>query len=256
MMESDMADLLNLAGKTAFVTGASGGLGAHFAKVLARAGAEVIIGARRQDALADTADLIRAAGGRCTTTALDVSSAASIAAVAPLLARVDILVNNAGIAIEKPFLEQSEADWDAVIDTNAKGMFLLSQAVARAMKDRGATGSIVNIASILGLRQGAHVATYGVSKAAAVQLTKVSALELARFGIRVNCLCPGYIATAMTEGVWETEGGKAMLRRIPQRRIGDASELDGPLLLLASDASSYMTGSVIVADGGHLISML
>lgn len=251
-----MADLLNLDGKTAFVTGASGGLGAHFAEVLAKAGADLIVGARREGALAEVAERIRANGGRCTTTALDVSSSASIAAVEPLLAQVDILVNNAGIAIDKSFLDQSEADWDAVIDTNAKGMFLLTQAAARAMRARGSGGSIINIASIVGLRQSNRLATYAASKAAAVQLTKVAALELARFGIRVNAICPGYIETDMNRGLWNSEAGKAMLQRIPQRRTGLASELDGPLLLLASDASSYMTGSIIVADGGHLISSL
>ncbi len=251
-----MADLLNLAGKTAFVTGASGGLGAHFAAVLASAGAAVIVGARREDALADVAARIRAAGGACTTATLDISSAASITSVEPLLAKVDILVNNAGIVIEKPFLEQSEADWDAVVDTNAKGMFLLTQAVARAMRARGAGGSVINIASILGLRQGGMVMTYAVSKAAAIQFTRIAALELARFGIRVNAICPGYIATDLNSAFWETESGKAMLKRIPQRRLGALPELDGPLLLLASDASSYMTGSVIVADGGHLVSTL
>jgi len=251
-----LTDLLSLAGKTAFVTGASSGLGAHFAETLARAGSRVIAAARRQDALAETAARICAAGGSCETVALDVTSAASIAAAEPLLAGVDILVNNAGLAIQKPFLDQTEEDWDRIVDTNAKGMFLLSQATARAMAARGKGGSIVNIASILGLRQGMQVAPYAVSKAAAIQLTKVSALELARYGIRVNCLCPGYIETDMNRAVWETESGKAMLKRVPQRRLGSARELDGPLLLLASDASTYMTGSVIVADGGHSISSL
>ncbi|MBD3761885.1 SDR family NAD(P)-dependent oxidoreductase [Rhizorhabdus sp.] len=251
-----MTDLLSLTGKTAFVTGASAGLGAHFAETLAGAGATVIIAARREAALAEVAARIRATGATCETVALDVTSTASIAAVEPLLARVDILVNNAGVTVDKPFLDQSEEDWDRVLGTNAKGMFLLTQSAARAMKARGTGGSIINIASILGLRQGGHVAAYATSKAAAIQLTKVSALELARFGIRVNCLCPGYIATDLNRDFWETELGKVMLKRIPQRRLGAARELDGPLLLLASDASSYMTGSVIVADGGHLTSTL
>lgn len=251
-----MTDLLSLTGKAAFVTGASAGLGAHFAETLAGAGATVIIAARREAALAEVAARIRATGATCETVALDVTSTASIAAVEPQLARVDILVNNAGVTVDKPFLDQSEEDWDRVLGTNAKGMFLLTQSAARAMKARGTGGSIINIASILGLRQGGHVAAYATSKAAAIQLTKVSALELARFGIRVNCLCPGYIATDLNRDFWETEPGKVMLKRIPQRRLGAARELDGPLLLLASDASSYMTGSVIVADGGHLTSTL
>ncbi|MEJ2410902.1 MAG: glucose 1-dehydrogenase [Novosphingobium sp.] len=251
-----MTDLFSLAGKTALVTGASSGLGAHFAQTLASAGAKVILAARRVDALGQVAEQIRAAGGTCDVSALDVTDSASIAAIDPLLGEVDILVNNAGLASDKPFLDQTEEDWDRVLDTNAKGMFLLSQAAARAMRTRGTGGTIINIASIAGLRQGTNLATYAVSKAAAIQLTKMAALELARFGIRVNCLCPGYIATDLNHAVWETEGGKAMIRRVPQRRLGNAHELDGPLLLLASDASSFMTGSVIVADGGHLISSL
>nr|WP_047165883.1 glucose 1-dehydrogenase [Sphingomonas sp. Y57] len=251
-----MPDLNDLSGKTAFVTGASGGLGAHFAQVLARAGANLIIAARRREALAEVAEAIRAAGGRCDTASLDVVDPASIAAIEPLLADVDIFVNNAGIAVEKPFLDQDADDWDRVIGTNAKGVFLLTQAAARAMKARGKGGSIINIASILGLRQGSHVSTYAISKAAAIQITKSAALELARFGIRVNALCPGYIETDLNRSAWETEGGKRMIQRIPQRRLGEAHELDGPLLLLASDASSYMTGSTLVADGGHLVSSL
>jgi NAD(P)-dependent dehydrogenase (short-subunit alcohol dehydrogenase family) len=250
------SDLLKLNGKTAFVTGASGGLGAHFAETLAEAGAKVIVGARREAALADVAARIRDAGGECDTVALDVADAASIAAIDPLLAQVDIFVNNAGIAIDKPFLDQSEEDWDRTLDTNSKGMFLLTQAAARAMRARGSGGSIINIASILGLRQGMHLSAYAASKAAVVQMTKSAALELARFGVRVNCICPGYIETDINRSLWSTEPGQAMLRRIPQRRLGLASELDGPLLLLASDASSYMTGSVIVADGGHTVSGL
>ncbi len=251
-----MSDLFNLAGKTALVTGASAGLGAHFAEVLARAGAEVILAARREDALAAVGSRIHAAGGRCSTVALDVSSAASIAAIEPLFATVDILVNNAGIAIEKPFLEQTEADWDAVVDTNAKGMFLLTQAMGRAARARGTGASVVNIASILGLRQGGASAPYTASKSAAIQLTKVAALELARFGVRVNAIAPGYFATDMNREFWDTDPGKAMLRRVPQRRLGDPHELDGALLLLASDASSFMSGSVIAVDGGHLVSGL
>ena len=251
-----MDDLFNIAGKVALVTGASAGLGARFAEVLAGAGAEVILAARREEALAVVAERISAAGGTCSITALDVSSSASIAAIEPLLARVDILVNNAGVAIDKPFLDQTEADWDVVIDTNSKGIFLLTQAIARAARERGRGASVINIASVLGLRQGAQVAGYAISKAATIQLTKISALELARFGVRVNAIAPGYFETDMTSAVWETEGGKAIIKRIPQRRLGRTGELDGILLLLASDASSYMTGSVIAADGGHLVSTL
>ena len=243
-------------GRTALVTGASGGLGAHFASVLARAGAEVVIGARRQDASADIADAIRREGGVCSTVTLDVADIDSISAIGSMLERVDILVNNAGVVRDAPVLAQSEADWDMVIDTNLKGMFLMSQATARAMRARGAGGSIINIASILGLRQAGGVLPYAVSKSGVIQMTKTMALELARFGIRVNALAPGYLETELNSGFWDSDAGRAMIKRIPQRRLGRPEELDGALLLLASDASTYMTGSVIAVDGGHLVNGL
>lgn len=247
---------LRLNGRTALVTGASGGLGAHFASVLAAAGAEVILAARRAEQLVRVADQIRQAGGICSTQVLDVADAGSIANLGDLLARVDILINNAGVVHEAPALDQSEADWDVVMGTNLKGMFLLASAVGRAMRHRRKGGSIINIASILGLRQASNVLPYAVSKAGVIQLTKELGLELARFGIRVNALAPGYLETELNSSFWDSDAGKAMLRRIPQRRLGKLEDLDWPLLLLASDASAYMTGSVITVDGGHLVSTL
>jgi NAD(P)-dependent dehydrogenase (short-subunit alcohol dehydrogenase family) len=245
-----------LSGKTALVTGASSGFGAHFAKLLAREGAHVIAAARREDALSRVADEIRATGGSVTVAKLDVSLVASIEALAPQLADVDVVVNNAGIAIEGLALEQTETDWDAVVGTNLKGAFFMAQAAARAMKAHGRGGSVVNIASILGLRQIASVLPYAVSKAGVIQMTKTLALEWARYGIRVNAIAPGYFDTDINGWLWETEGGKAMVRRVPQRRLGTLSDLDGPLLLLASDASTHMTGAVLAVDGGHLVNSL
>ena len=245
-----------LAGKVAFVTGASGGLGAHFAKTLAAAGADVVIGARRADAMTEVAAAIAAAGGRCRAVALDVADAVSVRALDKLWPEVDILVNNAGIVRDVPSLNQSEADWDSVIDTNLKGMFLMSQAVGRAMVARGRGGAIINIASILGLRQAGSLMPYAVSKSGAIQMTKSLALEWARYGIRVNALALGYFATELNSDFWAGEAGGAMIRRIPQRRLGSLDDLDGPLLLLASDLSAYMTGAVIEVDGGHLVSTL
>jgi NAD(P)-dependent dehydrogenase (short-subunit alcohol dehydrogenase family) len=245
-----------LTGRCALITGASSGLGAHFATVLARAGADTILAARRIDALKSVKAQVDAAGGTCSIVDLDVADPASIAALAAELSRVDILVNNAGIAREATALEQTERDWDAVMSTNLKGLFLLAQATAQAMRTHGRGGSIINIASILGLRQASHLLPYAVSKAGVIQLTKILALELARYGVRVNAIAPGYFDTDINRGMWETEPGKAMLRRIPQRRLGRLQDLDGPLLLLASDASAYMTGSVIAVDGGHLVSGL
>lgn len=246
----------DLTGRAALVTGASSGLGAHFATVLARAGADVILAARRVDALETTAAGIRSEGGRCAVMALDVTDAAGIAAAAPELAEIDILVNNAGLVREGPALDIAEDAWDTVVDTNLKGMFLVAQAAARAMRAHGRGGSIVNIASILGLRQGGGVLPYAVSKAGVIQLTKTLALEMARYGIRVNAIAPGYLDTPLNRDFWDTDAGRALVRRIPQRRLGQLGELDGPLLLLASDAAAYMTGSVLTVDGGHLVSSL
>lgn len=246
-----MSDLFDLSGQRALVTGASGGLGAHFAKVLAGAGAEVILAARRVDRLTALATEL---GGNASVIELDVADSASIEAAIGKLDRLDILFNNAGIATTAALADQSEADWDTVMDVNLKGAFLMVKAVAPLMRDRG--GSVVNIASILGLRQGRGLAPYAVSKAGMIQLTKICALEMARHQIRVNAIAPGYIETDMNAGFWETAAGHDMIARIPSRRIGRPEDLDGPLLLLASDASRHMTGSVIAVDGGHLLSAL
>jgi NAD(P)-dependent dehydrogenase (short-subunit alcohol dehydrogenase family) len=251
-----MNSLFSLSGKTVLVTGASSGLGAHFAPVLARAGASLILAARRQSALEETAEAARALGAAVTVVPVDVTSAASVAALAPAIAQVDVLINNAGIVRSAPALAQTEEDWDTVIDTNLKGMFLLAQAAARAMKAHGRGGAIVNIASILGLRQAGGVAPYAISKAGVVQMTKTLALELARYNIRVNALAPGYLDTALNREFWETETGQALIKRIPARRLGQPAELDGPLLLLASEASAYMSGAVLAVDGGHLVNTL
>jgi len=248
--------VFRLDGMTALVTGASSGLGRHFALTLASAGATVVIAARRRDQLAATAAAIESLGSRCTISLLDVTDPASIAALAPEMREVDIVVNNAGVTREAAFLDQGESDWDTVLDTNAKGVFLLTQLAARAMRSHGRGGSIINIASILGLRQAGGVAPYAISKAAVIQLTKIAALELARFGIRVNAIAPGYFETDLNGDFWSTEPGKALVKRVPLRRLGSLQELDGPLLLLASSASSFMTGTVIEVDGGHLVSSL
>jgi len=245
-----------LAGRRALVTGASSGLGAHFARVLAAAGADLVLAARRLDALQALADDLKTEGTRVEVLQLDVMDAQVTARAIEMLEAVDILVNNAGIVRSCGLLDQTEADWDVVIDTNLKGMFVVAQAVARLMRDGGRGGTIINVASILGLRQAGGVAPYAISKAGVIQMTKSMALELARHGVRVNALAPGYLATDLNREFFESPPGKAMIGRIPMRRLGELQDLDGPLLLLASDASRYMNGSVLAVDGGHLVSTL
>ena len=254
MVNSFKPDLL--AGRVALVTGASNGLGRHFAHVLAEAGAHVIAAARSEARLEELRGELEGAGLSCETAVLDVTDPASIATIALRHQAVDILVNNAGIARAGAALNQTPDDWDVVLDTNLKGTFFLSQAVAKVMKGRGQGGAIVNIASIAGIRQNAGVAPYAISKAGVVQMTKVLALEFARFGVRVNAIAPGSFPTEITGDYWQSEAGQATIGRIPQRRLGAYGDLDGPLLLLASDLSSYMTGAVLVVDGGHAVASL
>ena len=169
---------------------------------------------------------------------------------------LDIVVNNAGISIVKPALEMPEKDWDAVVDTNLRGAWLVAQGAARRWVAEKRPGAIVNIGSILGLRTIGHVAPYNASKAGLVHLTRALAMEWARYQIRVNAICPGYIETEMNSAFWKTPGGQRLIERIPQRRIGQPEHLDGALLLLASEAGTFMTGSVLTVDGGHTVSSL
>ncbi|HET9694051.1 MAG TPA: glucose 1-dehydrogenase [Steroidobacteraceae bacterium] len=241
----------DLTGKRALVSGGGTGLGRQFALTLAGAGAEVVLAARRRDPLEATAAEIRARGGIADCIALDVTDATSVdAALAGPVGRVDVLINNAGTAGPGSLLEMTEETWDRVLDVNVKGAWLLARAAARQMIERNSGGSIVNVASVLGVAVQKWTANYPASKAALLHLTRAMALDWARYGIRVNALLPGYFATEMSEAYLETEPGRAMLKRMPMRRLGEPAELGGALLLLASDASRYMTGSSITVDGG------
>ncbi|WP_173933972.1 glucose 1-dehydrogenase [Chelativorans sp. Marseille-P2723] len=249
--------MFDLSGRTAMVTGASGGLGLHFAKLLARHGAAVVLAARRVEALEEARDAIRREGGTAQAVALDVSDSARIREVVTALdPKADILINNAGLSGAGAAMDLPEAEWDRALDTNLKGAFLTAQAFAGRLREASTSGSIVNIASILGHRVAGGLSAYATSKAGLVQLTKVLALEWARYDIRVNALCPGYIETDLNRGFFETDAGKALVKRIPQRRLGQAEDLDGALLLLASDAGRYITGATLAVDGGHLVSSL
>jgi NAD(P)-dependent dehydrogenase (short-subunit alcohol dehydrogenase family) len=248
---------VDLSGKTALITGASSGFGAHFASVLAAARANVILAARRKEALDKVATEIRnQSAATVVTINMDVTDSASVTAALEAISSVDVLINNAGVVRSVAALDQSEEDWDDVIDTNLKGVFMVAQAAAKVMRASKKGGSIINVASILGVRQAGSVLPYAVSKAGVIQMTKVLALELARYDIRVNALVPGYFDTDLNREFWHTEAGQALIRRVPQRRLGNLADLDGPLLLLASDASRFMTGSVLAVDGGHLVGSL
>lgn len=247
----------DLKGKTALVTGASSGLGKHFAGVLAGLGVHVVLASRNEAALQNECDAILASGGRASFVTMDVTDPVSVGhAFENARMRFDIIVNNAGISGAGPALDIEESAWDAVVDTNLKGVFCVAQVGARKMREDKHGGSIVNIASILGLRVAGQVAAYTASKAAVVQLSKALALEWARYGIRVNALCPGYFETELNKEFFSSEAGQALIKRIPQRRLGRLKELDAPLLLLCSDAGSFITGATLAVDGGHLVSSL
>ena len=244
----------DLTGKSAIVTGAGSGLGRHFALTLARAGAKVALLGRRLETLTTLAAEIEGFDGRAVPITADVRDQASVRQAIETaeteLGAIGILVNNAGSAVNKPLLEQTEEDWDQVVDTNLKGAWLMAQETARHMVRLGHGGSIVNIASVLGLKAAAQVPGYAASKAALIHLTRAMALELASAKIRVNAICPGYFLSDMTRDFLTSPQGAKLIRSIPQRRTGELADLEGPLLLFASDAGAYMTGSVLVIDGG------
>ena len=252
-----MAISADLSGTRAFVTGASSaGLGAHFACTLARAGAEVVVAARRLPPLEDLVARIAAMGGTARAVVVDVADAASVAAALDAAGPLDIVVNNAGIERSGPVLDITEADYDEVLDINLKGVWLVATEAARRMRAAGSGGSIINIASITGHRGMLGIAPYNISKAGVLHLTRQLAWSLARDGIRVNSISPGYFETDLNRAFLQSEQGEAMRKRIALRRFGNFSDLDGALLLLASSASAFMTGSDLVVDGGHLISPL
>jgi NAD(P)-dependent dehydrogenase (short-subunit alcohol dehydrogenase family) len=251
--------LFSLRGKTALVTGASSGLGCHFARVLGHAGAKVALAARRLDRLEELAAEIMRDGGKAAPLALDATNRGSVARAfgeaEAALGPIGIVVNNAGVPSRSFFLDTSEEEWRAVMAVNLDGVYRVGQEAARRMVAAGSGGSIINIASILAFGPIKTLSAYAASKAAVVSLTKSMALELARDRIRVNAIAPGYFSTEFNDAYLASEAGKRMLAGVPMRRAGELEELDGPLLLLASEAGAFMTGSVIMVDGGHRLTM-
>jgi len=245
----------DLAGEVALVTGASSGIGRHLAELLAVAGAKVALAARRVDRLAEAAREIEAAGGECLPISLDVtrsdSVVATVAKAETELGPLTILVNNAGVVVSKPLFEHTEADWDHVVDTNLKGAWLVAREFAHHLVGARRPGRIINISSVLSLRTIGRVPAYCAAKAGLTHLTHVLAMELARYGILVNALAPGYVETDFNRAFFQTEAGKALISRIPLKRLGQTEDLDGAMLLLASPAGAYLTGAVIAVDGGH-----
>jgi NAD(P)-dependent dehydrogenase (short-subunit alcohol dehydrogenase family) len=245
----------DLGGEVALVTGASSGIGRHFAALLAAAGAKVALAARRVDRLAELAREIEVAGGQSLPIACDVTRsdnvAAAVAAAENQLGALTLLVNNAGVVVSKPLFEHTEADWDHVVDTNLKGGWLMAREFAQHLVGLKRPGRIINISSVLGFRTIGRVPAYCAAKAGLTHLTRVLAMELARYGILVNALAPGYVETDFNRAFFQTEPGKALISRIPLKRLGQTEDLDGALLFLASSASAYVTGAVISVDGGH-----
>ena len=256
-----MENLFDLGGRVAVVTGASSGLGAHFAQTLAEAGAKVAIGARRVDRLAALADEIAGADGRALPVELDVTDAASVAEAIRIaeeeLGPISILVNNAGIPSSSRVIEMDEEEWDSVLDTNLKGAWLMAREVGRHMVEHETAGRIINIASVIGVSTAAkRVLAYSISKAGMVNLTETMALELGDRGICVNAIAPGYIQTELNSEFLQSAAGQRISTRVPLGRFGETVDLDGVLLLLAGPAARYITGSVFTVDGGLSLSAL
>ena len=257
-----MSYSIDLEGRVALVTGASSGLGAQFARTLAKSGACVVLAARRVDRLKDLRAEIEAGGGDAHVVQMDVTDLESIAAAVARaeteVGTLDILINNSGVSTTQRLVDVSPEDFDFVMDTNVRGAFFVAQEVGKRMlaRARGAApgtytgGRIVNIASMAGLRVLSQIGVYAMSKAAVIQMTKAFAIEWGRFGINVNALCPGYIDTEINHHHWTTDAGQKLIQMMPRKRVGKPADLDSALLLLCANESHFINGAVLQADDG------
>jgi NAD(P)-dependent dehydrogenase (short-subunit alcohol dehydrogenase family) len=257
-----MSYSIDLSGRVAMVTGASSGLGAQFARTLSRAGAGVVLAARRMERLKTLRAELEADGGDAHVVGLDVTDPASIrAAVAHAeteMGTIDILVNNSGVSTTQKLTDVMPEDYDYVMNTNTRGAFFMAQEVAKRMIARatGAApgtftgGRIVNVASMAGLRPLSQIGVYAMSKAAVVHMTRAMALEWGRYGINVNALCPGYIDTEINHHHWETERGQQLIKLLPRKRVGKPQDLDAALMMLCANESHFVNGAVLAADDG------
>ena len=248
-----MTDIFDMTGKRVLITGGATGLGLAAASALARYGAEVILAARRIDRINESVAAIKASGGCARGVALDVSNASSISEALETVeknGRIDVLINNAGVVGDKMLIDEADEDWDRIYNTNLRAIFTLSKAVAKSMAADHSGGTIINMASILGYTTQKGTATYASAKAALIQLTRSMAVEWACYNIRVNAIAPGYFRTELADDYLDSDVGQNMIKRAPLRRTGVPHELEGVVLLLASAAGGYMTGSVVTVDGG------
>ena len=260
-----MSYSIDLSGRVALVTGASSGLGMQFAKTLAAAGAAVVLAGRRVERLKTLRAEIEGTGGDAHVVGLDVTDCDSIkSAVAHAeteMGTIDILVNNSGVSTTQRLTDVSEEDYDYIFDTNTKGAFFVAQEVGKRMLARaqGAApgtftgGRIVNIASMAGLKVLGQIGVYAMSKAAVVHMTRAMALEWGRYGINVNCICPGYIDTEINHHHWKTEQGQKLIAMMPRKRIGRPQDLDAVLMMLCANESHFVNGAVIQADDGFAL---